>query len=345
MSIYRGSYSALRIVGILGACLVTAITSGGEADAYTITTAGYVCVDSEEVPPVPTAQQPQVLFPPLFAWDDISAFGTIWNPGNDGTFGFNIAFNFNYFAVASTLVAANSNGYVSFPNIGFANTQRNTPIPMNLNTDPAFLNQPTPNASAYAFWDDLNPPINSTRQLTMGVAPNRRWICQWTAVPHINGPAYVNATFQVTLFESNGGNAIRFQYLTMTGSHSTGLDATVGIENQTGAAGIQYLYGNGGPAPTLTIPGNAIVDGLAIGFYPTGSTPPWTSVPPNLPPDTGTGGGGGSPVPVDPNGDGEDDDRKHNRCTGDAGVGGAGAACLLVLAAAASLGLLRRTHA
>ena len=161
--------------------------------------------------------------------------------GNDtGTYGddvvtgtFNIGFSFTYYGNTYTQFQATTNGLVCFGG-GAATTYSNTAIP----------NSGGPNNCIYAFWDDLMAYYTTQPILyrTVGEVGSRMLIVQWTNYGYYNSDLPMG-TFQVILYE--GSNNIRTQYRQLlTADRSLGQSATVGLENSTGTAAVQYFFHN-----------------------------------------------------------------------------------------------------
>jgi hypothetical protein len=166
---------------------------------------------------------------------------------------FNIGFNFTYFGISYSQFYVSSNGLVLFSsdpaNIAFTASA----IP-----DPA-----APNNFIAAFWDDL--VVDGTGKIlytTIGAAPNRKLIIQFTNMGFHSFPAYMG-TFAVILHETS--NIIQVQYRLIVDNTSTrghGASATIGLENSDGTAGVQYAFHN--PA--------AVISGKALSYTPSGTT-------------------------------------------------------------------------
>ena len=78
-----------------------------------------------------------------------------------------------------------------------------------------------------AFWEDLNPALGGTIHYeTLGAAPQRRFVVQFTNIQHFGGGSPVS--FQIVLFES--ANNIEVRYLSAIPDGGT---HTIGIENAT----------------------------------------------------------------------------------------------------------------
>jgi hypothetical protein len=171
---------------------------------------------------------------------------------NDAYYGpFDIGFSFVFFGNSYTQFYVSSNGLVSFG----TGSSDGSPDPI-----------PTagaPNNMIAAFWDDLT--VSYTGKIlytTIGAAPNRKLIVQSLNMNFYNIPALFG-TFSVILYETT--NIIQVQFRLIVDNVSTrshGSTATIGIENATGTAGVQYSYLN----PT------AISNEQAISFSPSVST-------------------------------------------------------------------------
>jgi len=314
-------------LGMLAGVVTLVATHAG---AFTVSNAtlNVTCMDSEET----SANAPG------FAWDNISTApaltltATSSLPAADEGYALvAIPWSFNYLGTGYTSVSACANGYLQFGGTG-SDLSNDTVPSVN-----------APNNIAAVFWDDLDgaaltspvTPAGSIRSQVLGLAPNRRLVISWISWRRWAQPT-TSFTFQAALFEQ--GNAIRFQYQTMSSGTSTtpygsGASTTIGIENAAATQGIQYLYGTTATSPTYTPAGNSVYNGLAVGFFATGTTPPWVAAPPPPPPPPG---GGGTPASQGS----DDDDRTHRLCGGGAAAG-AGLAGL-ALAFAMLLGLAAR---
>ena len=100
-------------------------------------------------------------------------------------------------------------------------------------------NTNAPNA-IYPFWDNLDPTAGGSVWFGFtGIAPNRKAVVSWVAVPHMTasgGPF----TFQAVLHESG---QVAFQYAQVglgQQSYTNGKSATVGIEDPSGLFGTRY---------------------------------------------------------------------------------------------------------
>ncbi len=164
-----------------------------------------------------------------------------------------IGFNFTYFNTTYSQFYVSDNGQVFF-----------TEDPENLVfTESAIPDVTAPNNFIAAFWDDLL--VGTTGKMlytTIGAAPNRKLIIQFTNMEFFGAPAYMG-TFAVILHETT--NTIQVQYRLIVDNTSTrakGESASIGLENADGTAGVQYAFHN--PA--------AVTTGKALLYTPSGST-------------------------------------------------------------------------
>ena len=173
---------------------------------------------------------------------------------DDAAYGpFNIGFNFTYFGISYSQFYVSSNGLVLFTYDALNPSGTAIAIP-----DAA-----APNNFIAAFWDDL--VVDGTGKIlytTIGAAPNRKLIIQFSNMGFYSFPAYMG-TFAVILHETS--NIIQVQYRLIVDNTSTrahGGSATIGLENSDGTAGVQYAFHN--PA--------AVISGKALSYTPSGST-------------------------------------------------------------------------
>ncbi len=177
------------------------------------------------------------------AFEDISGTGTGSFTSNcdDCAESVPIGFAFEFFGVGHTDIFLTSNGLLGFNPDGVTN----------------FANQSIPTAAApddfiAPLWDDWNPAsAGVVHYQTLGAAPNRRFIAQWTSVTHFSEGG--SSTFQAILFE--GSNCIEFRYGAIIPQPPG--SRTVGVENPTGTAGV-------------SIPGSAPSQGDCFSLCPGG---------------------------------------------------------------------------
>jgi len=146
-----------------------------------------------------------------------------------------------------------ANGIIGFSALGLSATL-NTELPT----------PTTPNSIICPFWDNLNPAGGGRVWYgTNGTAPHRSVVVSWVDVPHfITTGGHTKYTFQAILHESQ---EIAFQYARVeTGNplYVSGLSATIGVEDFTGAVAVRYSY-NG--------TGGMVTNNQAILFTPSGN--------------------------------------------------------------------------
>ena len=95
-------------------------------------------------------------------------------------------------------------------------------------------NLPAYNNTLYTYWDDLRTNVSgqvegTVKYQTIGEAPNRKLIVQWTN-QYFYGSNLPMGTFQAVLYE--GTNQIKYQYRYLK-SGTTGQSATIGIQGIT----------------------------------------------------------------------------------------------------------------
>ena len=151
---------------------------------------------------------------------------------DDASYGpFNIGFNFTYFGISYSQFYVSSNGLVLFTYDALNPSGTAVAIP----------DATAPNNFIAAFWDDL--VVDGTGKIlytTIGAAPNRKLIIQFSNMGFFTFPAYMG-TFEVILHETS--NIIQVQYRLIVDNTSTrgqGASATIGLENSDGTAGVQY---------------------------------------------------------------------------------------------------------
>lgn len=177
-----------------------------------------------------------------YNWVDISTTGsTAMTYCDDCSVTIPLNFDFYFYGNKYSQANISSNGYLSFTD--YASAYTNFPIP-----SPAL-----PRNLVSPFWDDLY--VGGARRVsyqTIGTAPNRIFVAQWSNVQFYYDPAAI-LNFEILLYE--GSNAIVFQYNTLIGLGASGNSATIGIDNVDGTVGLLYSFNR----PVLT-------PGLAIAF-------------------------------------------------------------------------------
>lgn len=167
-----------------------------------------------------------------------------------------LPFSFSLFQdiyLAGSQISITTNGWLSLEAI--SNTEfQNAPLPGTTVSRPVDGSTGSvPESLIAAFWDDLivRPGISTVSTRTVGSAPNRRFLVQWSnmsILDEVGTDLNASLTFQAILFE--GSNDIQFVYQSMAGPRSDGSSATIGLQNlkrikavQTGFN--QAIAGNG----------------------------------------------------------------------------------------------------
>ncbi|MBZ0271995.1 fibronectin type III domain-containing protein [bacterium] len=141
--------------------------------------------------------------------------------GDDVARTVDLDFSFPFYSVDYDEVWVASNGYIAFefPDITFLNE---CPLP----------NPGMPNGSLYVYWDDLVPPAGgAVLAETRGAEPYRHFVVTFDNVALFGSAAKLTA--QAVLTETTG-----WMQLAFADAAEGGFDATVGIENQDGTAGL-----------------------------------------------------------------------------------------------------------
>jgi hypothetical protein len=181
-------------------------------------------------------------------WVDISVTGTTVALADDSvSAAVPIGFTFNYGGLNFTQVFIGSNGWVFF---GTTSTEFN---------NVAVAASPVTNV-LMPYWGDLNPASTPTRvrYQTVGVAPNRKFVVSYLAVPTYNMTGA--NTFQIVLNE-NGSFLYNYQTTNTQGGGGGSEGFTVGY-NVSATDLVQFSLN------TASVPNN--------------TTLTWTRIPPSL---------------------------------------------------------------
>ena len=171
----------------------------------------------------------------LVAFTDISTSGsTISIPiTGDGSETVTLPFDFNFYGTTSDTVRIGAEGGVLFNATNGDLSTVNASLPTN-----------NPGLALLPFWTDLQGNQGEIYYTTLGSEGNRRFIVQWTSVPHadlIGSDAIGNdATFQLVLHE--GSNNIDFVYQDVVfgnADYDYGENATIGL-NKSSSTALQY---------------------------------------------------------------------------------------------------------
>lgn len=127
-----------------------------------------------------------------------------------------IGFTFNYYGKPYTQFYPSTNGLIGFSSGSTAYTNSCTPELAN---------------TLYVFWDDLRTDVSGQPEgkieyETIGEAPNRKLIVQWTN-QYFYGDNLPMGTFQAILYE--GSDEIKYQYRNLIQERSKGNSATISM--------------------------------------------------------------------------------------------------------------------
>jgi hypothetical protein len=155
-----------------------------------------------------------------------------------------LPFAFTFWGKSYGFAGVCSNGYLQFVGSGVPTLLVPTPAPI--------PSSPGPNNLVAAFWDNLAPlapGVTDVRVATVGQAPKRVHIVEWESWTFSGSTGPAELVFSVFLYETT--NVIELQYLKLSGgSRATGSQAAVGVENETGTQGVQYLFHQAGGLST-----------------------------------------------------------------------------------------------
>ena len=185
---------------------------------------------------------------PTFDWVDISSMGTdrIGSLSDESVIGpFSLGFTFRFFDQDYTEYWISSNGWISFTNPGGDAESFNDRIP---DTD-------APNALVAWFWDDLDPSETNVTGRHLYTHPTTvngtdAHVITFERYPEAFADADGWITGQIVLTagaDATTNGSIKLQYQ----EHGPSIDlegATVGIEDASGNAGLEYRHDDrGGP--------------------------------------------------------------------------------------------------
>ena len=162
------------------------------------------------------------------------------NGDDNGSDALPIGFNFDFYGNTYNQFYVASNGMITFNDYRHTVSWGNWPYYINQN----IANNDIPNNYIAPFWDDITVHNDLGQRIlykTVGTAPNRMLVVQYTNVGFWNDPTPLG-TFFVILYE--GSNNIQFQYRYLVGANARthGDSATIGVENAAGVKGTQFSY-------------------------------------------------------------------------------------------------------
>jgi hypothetical protein len=162
---------------------------------------------------------------PEYNWIEIESFGTPlgFNGDDQNTGPFLIGFTFNHYGIDFLTFRACTNGFISFTST--SNEYSNVAIP----------NALEPNNLLAAYWDDFI--FTDSGSAYYYTNDTDTLIVEWKNAPYFDESGV--ASFQIIL-TADGNILYQYQYIGGTlNSH------TIGIENQGGTVGLQYVYNSG----------------------------------------------------------------------------------------------------
>ena len=171
-----------------------------------------------------------------------------------------IGFTFNYYGKNYTELSIGINGLLAFePQLSWFGYLDNQPIMSDYDLN-GFIAPYWDSLSYHMDWLNYEYIAGTVNCQTFGVAPNRYFVVEWSdLIVFYNStsvPDDQEFTFEAILYE--GSNNIVFQYNSFYTEFNNGGSATVGIEDHSGAVGLEYSYNQ----PIIS-------SGLAIKFeYP-----------------------------------------------------------------------------
>jgi hypothetical protein len=187
---------------------------------------------------------------PEYDWQELYAQGTLLGWGDDSLWVLDLPWPFPLYGRDHATAWVSTNGWLALgPPAPTKPADSNTAIPC------AY----PPNRLIAPFWDDLWVKGNEGGIWYQTFADSAL-VIEWHHVRR-KGCEPCSLDFEVKLFRSG---VIEFHYQGVTAGdepYDAGMSATVGIENQAGSVGLQYVY-DGQP------PGNLLESGRAIRFVP-----------------------------------------------------------------------------
>jgi PKD repeat protein len=189
---------------------------------------------------------------------DISAIGQPIGPlGDDDGVRVSLGFEFPFWQDSYPAIGVSSNGYLQL-------ATETGPLTLNAAINRAIPDPRPPNNLIAVFWDDLAPPsgIGSAQVYvaTVDFEPQgTRFVVQWSNWSFFGAPPQPVLTFQA-LLAADGQIELRYCQLddVQSPTRATGGSATVGIEDASGANGVQHSFNTAG----------AVAVGTAIRFTP-----------------------------------------------------------------------------
>ncbi|MEE9553540.1 MAG: carboxypeptidase regulatory-like domain-containing protein [candidate division Zixibacteria bacterium] len=182
---------------------------------------GYYYIDSDD----------DAMNAPVYEWVDITDGTLITLDDDDNQGPFDLGFDFEFYGSTFDSLRVCSNGFLSFTST--ANYYLNRRIP----------SLGDPNNLLAVFWDDLSPNNGGQVYYKQDTAPGggQRFVVSYNGVPHYSNSGALY--FQVLLYDSGD---IIYQYGSMEDEGHGNNEATIGIEDNFGFIGTEYLFNEDG---------------------------------------------------------------------------------------------------
>ncbi len=171
-----------------------------------------------------------------YNFNDISLSGTDLGMGDDDEVNITLPFNFLLSGIYSNKMTVGNNGAIKFGETSVQISNNNHALGSTTNE-----NYIAP------LWDDLTPsntaPLGHVYYETIGTAPNRVAIVQWSNQNHFDigtGVSPTAAIFEVKLFETTNEIQFHYQDVLFGDDADNGATATVGIGGDSNA--IEHSY-------------------------------------------------------------------------------------------------------
>ncbi|MEC0231628.1 S-layer homology domain-containing protein [Paenibacillus alba] len=164
-----------------------------------------------------------------------------------------VGFQFIFYGTKYDQAYANTNGFLMFKDASDECCTARDELPLN-----------SPTNYIAPFFTDLYMSGSDVLYKTLGSAPNRKFVIQWTNMNFCCDSSSHMGTFQAILYEST--NEIQMQYPTLSGSDgSYGSNALIGLQSYTSDPETDTYFNN---YSQLT---KSITEKQAIRFTPAGS--------------------------------------------------------------------------
>jgi hypothetical protein len=188
---------------------------------------------------------------PDYDWQELYAQGALLGWGDDSLWVLGLPWPFRFYGNDCVMAWVSTNGWLAFgPPAPTKPADSNAAIPCTY----------SPNRLVAPSWDDLWVKGNEGGIWYQAFADSVL-VIEWHRARR-KGCEQCSLDFEVKLFR-NGAIEFHYQGINVGDEqYDAGMSATVGIENQAGTVGLQYLY-DGWP------PANLLESGRAIRFLPT----------------------------------------------------------------------------